>query len=328
MDNHYFDGKSVLITGGTGSFGSAFSRYLLDNTSVERLVILSRKWQDQRRLEAELNHDSRLRLFIGDIREKDRLLKAFHNVDVVIHAAAIKDVVLGQYNPEEIIRTNIIGSMNVFDAAIEAGVKKVFFVSSDKACAPYNLYGISKAAAEQAAIQWNSYGTRKTMFSCGRWGNVLGSAGSVLPLWKDRISRGLPIQITDPSMTRFWFPMSRVVAYVSRCVETMIGGECFIPKLKASTIGDLITAFSDNEKVLTTTTGIRPGEKIHESMISADEISRTIDLEWTYIIKPFQHDWSKHWNIGGSPYPLAVPFTSENAERYTVDELRELVWGD
>jgi UDP-N-acetylglucosamine 4,6-dehydratase len=259
--NPYKD-KTILITGGTGSFGTAFAKHLR-NCPPKKLIIFSRDWLKQKNLKDELN-EPWVRYFIGDIRDRDRLTRAFKDVDIVIHAAAIKDLESCEYNPSEAMRTNVQGTQNVIDACIERKVSRCLFISTDKAVAPINTYGASKALAEKLWINANKYAADDDIkFSVCRYGNVVGSAGSIVPRWKKLIEAGeKELPVTDERMTRFWFLMSDVVTFVDNSLKSMTGGEIFIPTLPSVRITDVAKAFGLPHKIV----GVREGEKIHETM--------------------------------------------------------------
>ncbi|MCP4445801.1 MAG: UDP-N-acetylglucosamine 4,6-dehydratase (inverting) [Myxococcales bacterium] len=312
IENRDLAGKAVLITGGTGSFGRAFTRHLLDETKVKKIIVFSRDEQKHYQMSQEFS-DPRIRFFVGDIRDKKRLQTAFRDVDVVVHAAAMKHVPICEYNPMEAIQTNIDGARNIVEAAIEAGVKQVLGLSTDKAVAPVNLYGASKLCMEKLLIAANAYsGTRGTRFSLVRYGNVMGSAGSVIPLFRRQLATG-KLTITDERMTRFWIDMSGAVQLVRRGLECMYGGEIFIPKLPTSDITTLAEAIAPN--VPRETIGIRPGEKLHETLVSADECARTRDLGDLLVIWP---EFSFHDGMpktkDGAMLPAGFVYRSDRPE--------------
>jgi UDP-N-acetylglucosamine 4,6-dehydratase len=287
-----WSGKTVLITGGTGSMGTALVKHLKE-TPPKKLIIFSRDWLKQKNLKNELGELSWVRFFIGDVRDKERLKRAFCDVDIVIHAAAIKDLESCEYNPSETMQTNVIGTQNVIDACIENKVSKCLFISTDKAVNPVNTYGTSKAMAEKLWLNANKYAADDEIkFSVCRYGNVCGSNGSVVPVWKKMIAEGATeLPITHPDSTRFWFLMQDVMKFVEDSLEKMQGNEIFIPNLPSIKITDLAAAFGMPYKVI----GIREGEKIHETMgvykddelqtsgnnpwfLSVDEIKKTIEI--------------------------------------------------
>jgi UDP-N-acetylglucosamine 4,6-dehydratase len=284
----FLDNSSILITGGTGSLGKALIAKLL-TTRVRRIAIISRDELKQHDLRQQFK-DERLRWFVGDIRDSDRLLRAFHGVDFIVHAAALKQVDTGEYNPTEFIQTNIFGSQNVIDAAIKAGVKKVVALSTDKASSPINLYGATKLTADKLFIAANNFShSYGTTFSVVRYGNVMGSRGSVIPYWKYLASQDLPLPVTDKRMTRFWISIDSAVTFVLESLESMNGGELFVPKIPSMKIIDLATAVSPNVEIVEI--GMRPGEKLHEEMISADDARRTVVLFDRFVVLPVIAEW-------------------------------------
>jgi UDP-N-acetylglucosamine 4,6-dehydratase len=287
----FLDNSSVLITGGTGSLGKSLISYLLDQTSIRRLVIFSRDELKQVELRNQFANDPRLRWFIGDVRDLDRLKLAFHDVDYVIHAAALKQVDTAEYNPMEFVKTNVMGSQNVIEAAIAAGVNKVIALSTDKASSPINLYGATKLTADKLFIAANNFSiARGTEFSVVRYGNVIGSRGSVIPFFKNLALLGKPLPITDLEMTRFWITMNQAVKFVIESLGDMNGGELFVPKIPSMKIVDLARAIgphSDLQEV-----GLRPGEKLHEEMISVDDNRRTTVQANRFIVSPVIAEWA------------------------------------
>jgi UDP-N-acetylglucosamine 4,6-dehydratase len=279
----FFDNASVLITGGTGSLGKDLTNYLLKHTNVRRVAIFSRDELKQMNMRTEFKNDERLRWFLGDIRDGDRLKRAFHGVDYVVHAAALKQVDTGEYNPFEFIKTNVLGSQNVIDAAIEAGVERVIALSTDKASSPINLYGATKLTADKLFIAANNYGfTYGTTFSVVRYGNVMGSRGSVIPYFKELADKGTALPITDLRMTRFWISLEDAVKFVLSSLEIMEGGELYVPIIPSMKIIDLAQAVAPNSAI--EEIGMRPGEKLHEEMISADDSRRTVRLKDRYVV--------------------------------------------
>ena len=316
--------KTVLVTGGTGSFGRVFVRNMLDAQKAAKVIVFSRDELKQHEMRTGGFDDSRLRYFIGDVRDKDRLTRAMNGVDVVVHAAALKQVPACEYNPIEAVMTNVNGSRNVIEAALDAGVSRVLALSTDKAVNPANLYGATKLVAEKLFVQANAYrGDGPTRFSCVRYGNVVGSRGSVVPLFSQQRAKG-ELTITDPSMTRFWLTLDQGVAFVTQCIEGMCGGEVFIPKLKTMNIVDLATAMAPECRIRTV--GIRPGEKLHEALLSDEEISRTIDVGSMYVVRP-AHPWwtTSNWQ-GGELVPQDFSLVSNTApDRLSVDELMNMI---
>lgn len=278
------DGKTVLITGGTGSFGKAFVRRVLEDTSVKKVIIYSRDELKQYEMKLQFSGDDRLRWFIGDVRDEGRLRRALKNVDFVVHAAALKQVDTAEYNPFECIATNILGAQNVINASIDEGVANVVALSTDKASSPVNLYGASKLCSDKLFVAGNNYSGRNgTKFSVVRYGNVVGSRGSVVPLFRRLAIEGV-LPITDPRMTRFWITLPQAVQFVLTTFENMSGGEIFIPKIPSTTIIDLAKAIAPD--VTIKEIGIRPGEKLHEEMISENDSHRTYSLLDRYVIMP------------------------------------------
>jgi len=284
------DGASILITGGTGSLGSSLVRYLLTHSNARRIAIFSRDELKQQHLRMEFQDDSRLRWFLGDVRDLDRLKRAFHGVDYVIHTAALKQVDTGEYNPMEFIKTNVLGSQNVIDASIDSGVKRVVALSTDKASSPINLYGATKLTADKLFVAANNYSfTYGTTFSVVRYGNVMGSRGSVIPFFRDIADQGKPLPITDLRMTRFWISIDSAVKFVIDSLEMMKGGELYVPRIPSMKIVDLANAVAPGGKL--EEIGMRPGEKLHEEMISADDSRRTIILENRFVVTPVVAEW-------------------------------------
>jgi len=286
----HLDGASILITGGTGSLGKSLVSYLLNETKVRRIAIFSRDELKQQQLRKDFQDDPRLRWFIGDVRDLDRLKRAFHDVDFVIHAAALKQVDTGEYNPMEFIKTNVLGSQNVIDAAIESGVKRVVALSTDKASSPINLYGATKLTADKLFVAANNYSfSYGTTFSVVRYGNVMGSRGSVIPFFQELAKQGEPLPITDLRMTRFWISINEAVKFIVESLQMMTGGELYVPKIPSMKIVDLARAVSPSSKL--NEIGMRPGEKLHEEMISADDSRRTVILENRFVVTPVVAEW-------------------------------------
>jgi len=318
-----FDNKSVLITGGTGSFGKRFAQRLLAEHKPARVVIYSRDELKQHEMRvAGFDHPA-LRYFIGDIRDAKRMARACHGVDIVVHAAALKQVPACEYNPIEAIETNVTGTRNVVDACIDAGVAKAIAISTDKAVSPANLYGATKLCAEKLFIQANAYsGADATTFACVRYGNVIGSRGSVIPLFKEQRPSG-KVTLTDARMTRFWITLDQGVDLVLASLEKMQGGEVFIPKIPSTKITDLTQAIAPDCQV--EEIGIRPGEKIHEMLISENEARHTVELDDTYVVLPIHSSWGRITVPGGKPMPEGSSYTSDvNDHWLTLDEIRQL----
>jgi UDP-N-acetylglucosamine 4,6-dehydratase len=315
----------ILVTGGTGSFGRKFVEMMLAEYHPAKLIVFSRDELKQHEMRvAGIDHPS-LRYFIGDVRDVDRLRRAMHGVDIVIHAAALKQVPACEYNPMEAIKTNILGSSNVVEAALDAQVKKVLALSTDKAVNPVNLYGATKLAAEKLMVQSNSYaGGMATRFSCVRYGNVVGSRGSVVPIFLQQKSSG-KLTITDDRMTRFWLTLEQGVRFVIRCAQVMHGGEVFVPKIPSMKIVDLARAIAPG--ISLEVVGIRPGEKLHEVLISEDESRSTIEMENMYVVQPSLGTWFGHdWQSEGQALPAGFRFGSDNNPQWlSVDQIREMV---
>jgi UDP-N-acetylglucosamine 4,6-dehydratase len=310
--------KVVLITGGTGSFGKKVTEILLREYKPRKLIIFSRDELKQHEMRTSGFTDPSLRYFIGDVRDEARLRRAFNGVDIVIHAAALKQVPACEYNPLEAVMTNIMGAKNVIDAAVDSGVSRVLAMSTDKATAPVNLYGATKLVAEKLFIQGNAYsGEDGTRFACVRYGNVVGSRGSVVPLFKKQRQTG-KITITDERMTRFWITLDQGVRFVLSCIETMYGGELFIPKIPSMKITDLAKTMAPECEV--DFIGIRPGEKLHESMISADEARQAIELEDRFVILP-AHSWWPQGNWSqGKAVPDGFSYSSDSNDQWLSEE--------
>lgn len=290
-----FTKESILLTGATGSFGQTFISTLLRKKGFEGVIrAYSRDEFKQYQLEKKFNYDKRLRFFVGDVRELSRLKRAMEGVEVVVHAAALKHVPALEYNPYEAVKTNIIGSENVIDAAIDTSVKKAILISSDKAVNPVNLYGATKLVAEKLFIQGNSYaGAKPTSFSVVRYGNVAGSRGSVIPYFLEQAKKNL-LTVTDERMTRFWITLSDGVKFVLDSLQKMQGGEIFVPKIPSFKIIELARVIAPRAKIKIT--GVRPGEKIHEVLLGADEARHTRDMGNYFLIEPEFHWWSENSN--------------------------------
>lgn len=304
------NGSTILLTGGTGSFGSAFVRYVLERWPLATLRIYSRDELKQSELLEEFGNDS-VRYFIGDVRDRRRLLRAATGADVIVHAAAMKQVPACEYNPFEAVSTNITGTQNVVEAAIDAGVERVIGLSTDKAVNPVNLYGATKLCAEKILIQGNAYAAQSsTRLACVRYGNVVGSRGSVVPLFRKQLSAGRQLTITDERMTRFWITLAQAVELVLFAFEHAVGGEIFIPKIPSMRVTDLAEAMAPG--IPTTVTGIRAGEKLHEVLITADESRHTIDIGELYLVLPEQPWWtsSARW-LTGKPVGEGFVYSSD-----------------
>ena len=314
----------VLITGGTGSFGRRLVQTLLAEQRPRKVIVLSRDELKQHEMRTSgLDHKS-LRYFIGDVRDPDRLHRAFQGVDVVIHAAALKQVPACEYNPIEAVLTNVMGGRNVIEAALDCNVRQVLALSTDKAVCPLNVYGATKLVAEKLFVQANAYsGQGPTRFSCVRYGNVVGSRGSVVPLFLEQRERGR-LTITDRRMTRFWLTLDQGVRFVLRAVESMHGGEVFVPKIPTMNIMDLARAVGPDCEV--DEVGIRPGEKLHEVLISEEESRLALDVGGMFVIQPAHPWWTEHAWSEGRRLPEGFRYAShENPERLSAEDLREAV---
>ena len=321
----FFDDKVILVTGGTGSFGKKFIRTMLNEHTPTKLIIYSRDELKQHEMRQYGFDSPRLRYFIGDVRDRERMVRALNGVDIVVHAAALKQVGACEYNPQEAIKTNINGTSNVIEASIDMGVKRVLALSTDKAVNPVNLYGATKLAAEKLVVQSNSYaGSKVTRMSCVRYGNVVGSRGSVVPVFLEQSKKG-KITITDERMTRFWITLDQGVHFVMNCIEKMQGGEVFVPKIPSMTITDLAKTVAPDAEV--EVIGIRPGEKLHEVLISEDEARTTIELEDMYVVQPaealwFGHTWEQQGNRLEDGYRYA---SNDNPLWLSIEELKEII---
>ncbi|WP_209121733.1 UDP-N-acetylglucosamine 4,6-dehydratase (inverting) [Alkalihalobacillus sp. BA299] len=316
--------KTILVTGGTGSFGKKFISKVLEQ-DVKKVIVFSRDELKQYEMAQEFT-DPRIRFFIGDVRDKERLYRAFDGVDIVIHAAALKHVGACEYNPFEAVKTNIHGAQNIIEAAIDRGVEKVIALSTDKAASPINLYGATKLASDKLFVAGNSYaGNKETRFAVVRYGNVVGSRGSVVPFFKKLKAQGeIQLPITDERMTRFWITLDQGVQFVIDNLERMKGGEIFIPKIPSMKVVDLAEAIAPECEIKIV--GIRPGEKLHEAMINEDDARQTLEYDSYYVIQPEFPWWREEYSNGGKPLPEGFTYISDvNDHWLTVDELRELV---
>ncbi len=318
--------KTILITGGTGSFGQKFTKRILNEYSPKKIIIYSRDEYKQYMMRAQFaEFDGKLRYFIGDVRDKDRLYRAFHGVDVVIHAAAVKHVTVAEYNPLEAIKTNINGAMNIVDAAIDRSVPQVVALSTDKAVNPINLYGATKLVSDKLFVSGNAYaGGTKTTFSVVRYGNVTGSRGSVVPFFNKLIEKGeKELPITDYRMTRFWITLDQGVDLVFRALKEAKGGEIYVSKIPSYKITDLAKAMNPVTELKEV--GIREGEKLHEVMITEEDSLLTYDYGDHYIIYP-HFDWwdaDKHFKKGGNLVSPGFRYASDNNEEWlSEDEMR------
>jgi len=321
--------KVILLTGGTGSFGQKFTEIVLNKYSPKKLIIFSRDEYKQSEMAKLFPEDkySCIRYFLGDIRDKYRLFRAFEKVDYVIHAAALKQVVALEYNPMEAVKTNVLGADNIIDAAIDSGVKKVLFLSTDKAVNPVNLYGATKLVAEKIFIAANAYAGGKVKFSVVRYGNVVGSRGSIVPLFLNLRKKGIKeYPITDIRMTRFWITLEQGVEFVLKALEESVGGEIFVPKIPSMKVTDLAKALEPDCKIKLI--GIRPGEKINEIMISEEEARNTKFFNGTYVILPqfFESKdiYKKYKKYSSAPEDFAYR-SDKNDMWLTLEELKDMV---
>lgn len=318
-----FNGKTILITGGTGSFGKKCVSILLEKYSPKKLIIFSRDELKQFEMAQEFSREQHLclRYFIGDVRDKERLYRAFRGVDYIIHAAALKQVPAAEYNPTECIRTNVHGAENIVNVAADLGVKKVVALSTDKAVSPINLYGATKLCSDKLFVAANAFTASETNYSVVRYGNVMGSRGSVIPFFIKKRDEGGPIPITDPKMTRFWITLDQGVKMVLRAFELAGGGEIFIPRIPSMNVTDLAEAIAPG--MPQTNVGIRPGEKIHETMITREDSRHTIDIGEYYVIKPEICEYR-----GPKGIPVAENFeynSGSNEQWLSVAELRDIL---
>ena len=322
--------RAILITGGTGSFGKAFTRAILKRYKPKKIIIFSRDELKQSDMAQEFPTDQHpsIRFFIGDVRDRDRLEMAMRGVDYVIHAAALKQVPAAEYNPMECINTNVIGAENVVQASIRSDVKKVIALSTDKAANPINLYGASKLASDKIFIAANNLSKRDgTKFSVVRYGNVIGSRGSVVPFFQAHVDKGArELPITDPRMTRFWITLNQGIDFVLTSLERMRGGEIFIPKIPSMRITDLAECIGPGLKH--TVVGIRPGEKLHETMITEDDARTTFELDDSYVIEPAFKGWTENRLAGEDGTLVAEGFrysSDANTEWMSIEALRQMI---
>jgi UDP-N-acetylglucosamine 4,6-dehydratase len=317
-------GSSILITGGTGSFGKAFVRHALDHLGVRRLVIFSRDELKQYEARHLFGDDQRLRWFIGDVRDRNRLTRAMHRIDYVVHAAALKQVDTAEYNPFEYVVTNVSGSQNVVEAAIDCGVRKVVALSTDKASSPINLYGATKLVADKLFVSANHYAaSHVTRFAVVRYGNVVGSRGSVVPFFLRLAEEGGSVPITDKRMTRFWITLDQAVRFVVDSFDLMQGGELYVPRIPSMRLPDLAQALAPQCPVYEI--GVRPGEKLHEEMIGPDDGRRTLRLSDRYVVQPTIATWGYVPPQGGELLPEGFAYRSDTNDRWlSVDDLRAM----
>jgi len=318
-----FNNKTILVTGGCGSFGQKFTEIVLKKYNPKSIRIYDNRELAEVEMERKFN-DSRLRFFIGDVRDQKRLSRAMNGVDIVVHAAALKHVPICEYNPIEAVKTNIDGAVSVIDAAIDNKVEKVMAISTDKAVYPVNLYGATKMVAEKLFVQANSYSSgKRPIFSCSRYGNVVGSSGSVIPLFLEQKNNG-EITITDEKMTRFWVTLEGGVKFVVNCIEIMRGGEIFVPKISSMKIMDLaeVIAPDAKRKII----GIRPGEKLNEVLLTEEEALHSKEFDKYFVIEPEFPFWHKDNFQDGKPLPVGFKYASgTNTEWLTKEKMAELL---
>jgi len=315
----------VLVTGGTGSFGKKFIETMLRDYHPRKIIVFSRDELKQHEMRISGFDHPDLRYFIGDVRDLNRLRRAMQGVDIVVHTAALKQVPACEYNPMEAIKTNVLGSSNVIEAALDTGVSKVMALSTDKAVNPINLYGATKLAAEKLFVQSNAYaGGKATRYSSVRYGNVVGSRGSVIPVFLKQKNKE-KLTITDERMTRFWITLDQGISFVIRCIEQMQGGEVFVPKIPSMKVVDIAKVIAPDAEL--EAIGIRPGEKLHEVLIHEDEARLTIELEDMFVVQPSEALWFGHaWQDIGQPLPDGFRFASDsNSDWLTIDQIKEIV---
>ncbi len=314
---------TILLTGGTGSFGNAFIATVSERWPTATIRVFSRDELKQHDMRARID-DTNLRFILGDVRDRDRLMRAARGVDYIVHAAAMKQVPACEYNPFEAVQTNVMGAQNIVDAAIDCGVKRVVALSTDKAVNPVNLYGATKLCAEKIIVQGNAYAARsETRLACVRYGNVIGSRGSVVPVFQRQVEEGR-LTITDERMTRFWITLAQAVDLVLYALERSRGGEIYVPKIPSMKITDLADAIG--REVPRDITGIRPGEKLHELLLTADESRHAIETDDKYIVMP-EHPW---WDLdavgNGKPLPDGFTYASNtNDEWLDVAQLTDMI---
>lgn len=318
-------GKTVLITGGTGSFGKSFIQHLIADSGAQKIIVLSRDEFKQHQMRQEFS-DERLRFFLGDVRDADRLRRAFRGVDVVVHAAALKQVPALEYNPLEAVKTNIWGTQHVIDAALDAGVERVLFVSTDKAVNPVNLYGATKLCAEKLMIAANAYSgaARRPVFSVVRYGNVIGSRGSFVETIAKQRETGV-VTLTHVDMTRFWLRLEDAHQLVMHALTHMRGGEIFIPKVPSMKVTELVHALAPGCEIRMI--GIRPGEKMHEVLLTENEVRRTKDAGFCYVVTP-EHDWWREEYVAGyASLPKNFVYASNiNTRWLQPEEIKQMVY--
>ncbi|WBQ04953.1 UDP-N-acetylglucosamine 4,6-dehydratase (inverting) [Kribbella sp. CA-293567] len=318
-------GSDILVTGGTGSFGRAFIQHALEHLDPRRVIVFSRDELKQWEVRAAFGDDPRLRFFLGDVRDRARLMRAMHRVDYVVHAAALKQVDSGEYNPWEFVQTNVIGSQNVIEAAIDSGVKRVVALSTDKASSPINLYGATKLTADKLFINGNHYAAAyETRFSVVRYGNVMGSRGSIIPKFRALHEAGQSLPITDLRCTRFLITLPDAVEFVVDSFELMTGGELYVPRIPSMKVTDLAEAIAPGATMHDV--GLRPGEKLHEEMISPEEGRRALTLGNRFVLQPDLASWGYTPPPGGIPVAPDFHYASDtNNQWYSIDEIRKIL---
>ncbi|WP_329483672.1 UDP-N-acetylglucosamine 4,6-dehydratase (inverting) [Kribbella sp. NBC_01484] len=321
-------GSDILVTGGTGSFGREFVRHALDQLNPRRIIVFSRDELKQWEVRQRFGDDPRLRLFLGDVRDRSRLLRAMHRVDYVIHAAALKQVDSGEYNPWEFVQTNVVGSQNVIEAAIDSGVKRVVALSTDKASSPINLYGATKLTADKLFINGNHYAAAyDTRFSVVRYGNVMGSRGSIIPKFRALHAAGQSLPITDLRCTRFLITLPQAVEFVVDSFDLMTGGELYVPRIPSMKVTDLAEAIAPGAKMHDM--GLRPGEKLHEEMISPEEGRRALALGQRFVLQPDLASWGYLPPADGIPVADGFHYASDTNDLwYSIDEIRKILESD
>ncbi len=318
--------KTILVTGGTGSFGKKFIEIVQAKHHPKKIIVYSRDELKQYQMRSNGFDQANMRYFIGNIRDLPRLRRAMEGVDIVVHSAALKQVPACEYNPMEAVKTNILGSSNVVDAALDAGVEKVLALSTDKAVNPVNLYGATKLSAEKLIVQSNAYaGGRKTRLSCTRYGNVVGSRGSVVPVFIRQREENNTLTVTDKRMTRFWLTLEQGAHFVIHAIEEMQGGEVFVPKIPSMRIMDLARAVSPHAEIKVI--GIRPGEKLHETLISRDESRSTVELENMFVVQPVEAFWfGGEWEKLGQPVEDGFKYSSDkNRAWLDKDDIQNII---
>lgn len=325
IDPHQIADKTILITGGTGSFGQFITRKLLTKYQPKAVRIFSRDELKQHDMRIAFHDDDRLRFLIGDVRDRSRLERALEGVDIVFHAAALKQVPACEYNPIEAIRTNVDGAINVIEACLDNDVRRVIALSTDKAASPVNLYGATKLCSDKLFIQANNYaGHRPIRFAVVRYGNVMGSRGSVIPVFREQLTRGNKLTITDERMTRFWITLDQATDFVLSSLSLMKGGEIFVPKIPSMKVVDLARAMSPQAELQYI--GIRPGEKIHESLITPEEGARAINLDDRYVIEPDHQWWESPEEYSQNRVPEGFSYTSGNNSQWLdIESMKQLI---